>query len=153
MTIQYSKRVYLILGALLLVFVVFFLDSRVAGNGKRVLLAGGVQIEVEIADNPVEQTRGLSGRGELCRDCGMLFIFKNAGMRTFWMKDMKFPLDIIYIQDHKITEIYENIQAPTSRDPQPRQVSSQRPADMVLEVNAGFAKDNELKIGDSLDKL
>ena len=57
---------------------------------------------VEIATTSAQQQQGLSGRNSLPQNQGMLFIFKTAGRYAFWMKGMKFPLDIIFINNNKI---------------------------------------------------
>src|SRR5216683_4936930 len=64
---------------------------------------------VEVATTSAQQQLGLSGRGGLAQDQGMLFIFKTADRYPFWMKDMKFPLDIIFINNNKIVQIFQNV--------------------------------------------
>ena len=68
--------------------------------------------DAEIAEAPAELQKGLSGRDSLAEDKAMLFIFKDKGLHAFWMKDMKFPIDIIYINDNKIVSIVENAPPP-----------------------------------------
>lgn len=55
------------------------------------------RIAIEIADEPAEHSKGLSGRDALAPNTGMLFIFPDDRDRTFWMRDTRFPLDIIFI--------------------------------------------------------
>lgn len=59
-----------------------------------------VEFKVELAQTPAERQRGLSGRINLCDQCGMLFIFENDGYYSFWMKDTLIPLDIIWIDQN-----------------------------------------------------
>ncbi|MFH1781353.1 MAG: DUF192 domain-containing protein, partial [Patescibacteria group bacterium] len=80
----------------------------------------------------------------------MLFVFKESKSRTFWMKNMNFPLDIIFINNNEIVEIKENIQAPDSADIP--QYSSKYPADTVLELPAGLVADNNIITGDKVDR-
>ena len=56
-----------------------------------------VVFDVELARTPAEREKGLSGRTELCDQCGMLFVFENDDYHSFWMKDTLIPLDIIWI--------------------------------------------------------
>src|SRR5680860_1882352 len=66
-------------------------------------------LNLEIVATPDRQHLGLSKRPSLCSNCGMLFIFHNAQLRNFVMRDMEFPLDIIFISDDRIVKIYENL--------------------------------------------
>lgn len=97
----------------------------------------------------MEQILGLSGRSSLCALCGMVFVFRQAQIQNFWMKEMKFPLDMIFIRDHKVVEIVENVPVKKPAGETPR-VRSQEPADMVLEVNAGFVVKNHVALGDEV---
>src|SRR3989344_6207881 len=71
-------------------------DREQAALGSYVRRAGQ-DIKVEIADEAEEQIEGLSGREGLGENEGMLFVFENPGRYSFWMKDMNFPIDIIWL--------------------------------------------------------
>lgn len=105
--------------------------------------------KVEIADDEKEKQIGLSGKKSLSADKGLLFIFNKADYYSFWMKNMLFPIDIIFINGDKIVTIYENVQPPTSEEDlsilQPEQ-----PSDKVLEINANLSKKYNIKKGDSV---
>ncbi len=110
---------------------------------------GGETIKVEIANDPAEMVKGLSGRDILDENRGMLFVYAEPGQTAFWMKDMKFPLDIIWIENGEIVDIAANL-PPLAGD----YVSTYEPrvpASYVLEVNAGFAAEHGVKIGDKID--
>ena len=108
---------------------------------------GGKIINVEIADTNAKRELGLSGHAPLADDQGMLFAFDKAGKYPFWMKDMLFPIDIIWIsEDYKIVYIEKKAQ-PSSY---PATFGGQVDARYVLEVNAGFSEKNNLKIGDQI---
>ena len=77
----------------------------------------------------------------------MVFAYRNPEIRTFNMRGMKFPLDMIFIRGGVIVEMRLNIPVPLP-DRQPVSVQSREDADMVVEVNAGFVFDHNLKIGD-----
>ncbi|MEK7123905.1 MAG: DUF192 domain-containing protein [Patescibacteria group bacterium] len=116
------------------------------------VLINNKKIIVEIAKTPIEQATGLGFRDSLGKDEGMLFIFEEKTKPGFWMKDMKFPIDIIWISGDAIAGISENIQPPTGAPDENLTVySPPEPVNYVLEVNAGFASENEIKIGDKVD--
>jgi hypothetical protein len=79
-------------------------------------------------------------------DHGMLFLL-GPGMHTFWMKDMRFPLDIIWIRDGVAVEIAANMPAPTSSIGLPAIHEPLVEADAVLEINAGQAKALGIEVG------
>lgn len=107
-----------------------------------------VIVEVEIAATEAETYRGLSWRENLCESCGMLFMFPEKTKLDFVMRNMNFPLDIIFADDDKIVKIYKNLPPEGS---EPKAVyNSGRPANNVLEVNGGFADLNNIKIGDKI---
>ncbi len=102
---------------------------------------------VEIASTPEERSRGLMYRENLPGNEGMLFVFKEEGNYSFWMKNVLIPLDIIWIDKNgKITYIAENLQ-PNSGVHYETIKPSQR-AKYVLEINGGLAAKIGLTIGD-----
>jgi len=108
-----------------------------------------VVITVEMADEVQEHTRGLSGRSSLASDEGMLFIFPEKKERTFWMKDMLFPLDVIWIADGEVVSVSNDVQPPsTGKIPR---MYSHVPVNMVLEVGTDFIEMHEISIGDTVD--
>lgn len=108
-----------------------------------------ISMEVEIADEPQEQAKGLMFRENLNWNDGMLFVFESERKQSFWMKNTRIPLDMLFIdKDFRIIEIKENIQ-PCKTDSCPS-YPSKFPAKYVLEVNAGFTAMNKIKIGDSV---
>lgn len=109
---------------------------------------GSVDIPVEVAETPAEKAQGLSGRESLPQSQGLLFLFDTPLQYQFWMKDMNFPIDIIWIStDKKIVDITENVDPGTY----PKTFNPLSPAQYVLETNALFAQTHDIKIGDILD--
>lgn len=108
-------------------------------------------LTVEVADTPSLRTQGLSGRKEMAQDHGMLFIFEKEEVYSFWMKDMHFPLDFIWIRDDVVADISKNVPVPETDDERflPTYTSSV-PVDKVLEINAGIANELGIKVGDKV---
>lgn len=126
-----------------------FLESSVhsAESDKKLIIINGKALKVDIADNTEERNRGLGGRKFLGKNEGMLFVFQKPDKYSFWMKDMRFPLDIIWINENKtISAVSKNI----SPETYPASFSPSDPVKYVLEVNAGWSEKNEIKAGDTL---
>lgn len=106
---------------------------------------------VTLATDLQDRVKGLSGINYMNENEGMLFIFPTTTNTSFWMKDMKFPLDIIYIdQDLKIVEIMENLQ------PCREECKTYTPKlyyKYVLEVNAGQSEVHKFEVGDDVSFL
>lgn len=122
-------------------------------------LGNSVQIGMNIISVDVSDTRqlrmiGLSQHEELDSGHGMLFVYPDAAERTYWMKGMQFPIDIIWIgADCNIGNLTENIPIPdeTSEiDGSYLIYESGKPAQFVLEMNAGYINKNKVFIGDSV---
>jgi uncharacterized protein len=108
-------------------------------------------IKVELAQTVSQQSKGLGGRDYLAADSGMLFVFPNMTTRYFWMKDMRFPIDIIWITDDKIVGIEAKVPAPIDKQNNLVIYSSPGEVNYVLEVNAGFCEQNNIQIGNKID--
>ncbi|MFZ4632354.1 MAG: DUF192 domain-containing protein [Patescibacteria group bacterium] len=103
---------------------------------------------VDLATNPVSQYKGLSNRESLCSDCGMLFIFPDKQIRSFVMREMNFPLDIIFVNDNKIVNIEEKLK-PEGSDPI-NIYKSIIPVDKVLELPSSYTEKYKIKVGDEI---
>lgn len=108
----------------------------------------GVPLSLELAETPKQWEKGLSGRTSLRQGSGMLFIFSTHHVPVFWMKDTLIPLDMIWISDSSVVDITHSVPISTSV-PLPT-YSPSVPVNMVLETPAGWAKDNDIKVGDKL---
>jgi uncharacterized protein len=130
-------------------FVVFQIDRNPTPPSK--VTIDNHTFSVELAKTIAEQQQGLSGRNSLPQDQGMLFVFKNADRYPFWMKGMKFSLDMIFIKDDKIVTIYRNVPVPS--DPKATNLpvyAPTQPANYVLELNAGQSKTYDIQNGDDV---
>ncbi len=116
------------------------------------LVVAGRTIRLELARTRDQHTIGLSGREHLDQDAGMLFIFPDERVRTFWMRDTLIPLDLVYLDTSGVVVSVHTMQ------PEPgtpvsllRRYPSAGPARYALEVNAGLASELEIKISDVID--
>lgn len=111
-------------------------------------IINGAKIELEIAETPLEQYRGLMFRNDLPKHRGMFFPIYPRQMAQFWMKNCSIPLDIVFIRDARVVKIVEHA-SPCWQDPCPL-YSSDQPVDGVLEIQAGSARYLNLKIGQTI---
>ena len=122
-------------------------------TNKSTVTIGTAVYTVKIADNNLTRGKGLSGQLSLPDDHGMLFIFDNPAIQTFWMKDMLFPIDIVWISHTCIVDsITPDIPIPlesTEINNLPR-YQSDSPVKYVLEIAKGQAKIWDIKVGDSV---
>lgn len=126
-----------------LAFAIFWYYPRNSKMKAMVAQIGAKEWQIEIADSPTSRIRGLSYRDDLLADKAMLFVFDEPGYYGIWMLGMKFPIDIIFIdQDMKIVDVFRDIKP----DTYPASFKPSQKALYVLEMNSGESK--ELKIGD-----
>ena len=109
---------------------------------------GPAKFQVQIVDDQRSRAQGLSGRKELGSDEGMLFVFEDQGLHSFWMRGMEFPLDFVWIRDGRVVGIESN--APPDNSADPKIYFPPEPVDNVLEINAGMANISNLKVGDEV---
>lgn len=108
---------------------------------------GQRKLKAYVADSSETRERGLGGRDSLLSDEAMLFLFDTPALHGFWMKDMRFPIDIIWLDESKRVAWVEPNVLPTSF---PKIFAPKVPAKYVLETNAGFAAENNIKIGEEV---
>jgi uncharacterized membrane protein (UPF0127 family) len=107
----------------------------------------GKRFELEVANTDKSRVRGLSGREKMPYD-GMIFFFQQPQKLIFWMKDMNFPIDIIWIKDGKVSGFAQNAAPePGKADYLLRKYFSPGAADTVIELNAGDIKKYNIKEG------
>lgn len=109
---------------------------------------GDAIINAELADKPAKQIKGLSGRNEIKKNSGILFIYNKPGFYSIWMKDMKFPVDIVWIDENKKIIGIENEVKPESF---PKSFKPPSPAKYALETNSGFAEKYGIEAGKMVD--
>ncbi|MEI7750247.1 MAG: DUF192 domain-containing protein [Candidatus Moraniibacteriota bacterium] len=104
--------------------------------GSVAVTVGGRTFSAEVADTPASRELGLGLRDSLCSDCAMLFRFDAPGIYPFWMKGMRFPLDLAWIRDGKVVFIEKNIPADSTAIMTPDAEAFE-----VIETNAGALSD------------
>ena len=110
----------------------------------------GEEIPVEVADTLKKRNLGLGKRTSLKKGWGMLFVFAKRKPHRFWMKDMQFPLDIIWLDNHRIVHIIHNAKPANTKD-EPEVITSPVPVNFVLEIAAGRAAKLRLKTGQRMN--
>lgn len=159
---EFKKLILPILGVIAFICFVGYLYRKPAPTPapkQSTIKIGAVSVAVEKATTAEEKKKGLSGRDSLEKDKGMLFIMdKSDPVPTFWMKGMRFAIDIIWIlsssgdvKEGKVIQIDKNIQPPLADTPDNRLIrfSPKVQVDYVLETAAGFCDTNKIKVGDS----
>lgn len=117
---------------------------RLCTPGGAIVTLGG-RIRTELATSSAARTLGLSGHAPLAADQGMLFVFDTPGTQRFWMKDMTFPLDIIWLDRNlRVLGVAEN----ATPESYPKETfSSPENTSYVLELNAGQYAARKLQTG------
>lgn len=140
-----KQAIFLCAGVFFLVVSIpfFFFEKSSQSNGVRVRVGNAV-FSVDIADTESSRERGLGGQAALCDMCGMLFLFDYSDTYGFWMKDMRFPIDILWIRDGRIVHIEHRVDF----HDQQKVYRPDQSADRVLEIAAGSCEKWGIRVGD-----
>ena len=114
------------------------------------IVIGGVTLNLEIAATAADQQKELSDRTSMAPDHGMLFVFDSEGNWGFWMKDMRFPLDIIWFDSQRDAVFIEQALLPCTLQDCPVYTPPVK-AMYVLEVNAGLVRAYNISLGDTFN--
>ncbi len=146
----------LVLGVIILIPLLYFfyvyqndlpLIPQIPSPTEPVVHVGNVPIRVEVADTPAKRAQGLSGRDSLGETNGMLFIFEKSDYHGVWMKDMRFPIDVIWVgEDRRVVDITRVLRP----DTYPREFEPSAPARFAIEVNAHYAASFGISVGDEV---
>jgi uncharacterized membrane protein (UPF0127 family) len=117
------------------------------GNFTQVMI-GTHMLRVEVVDTEAGRAQGLSNRNEIGSD-GMLFIFQTPGVYPFWMKDMRFPIDIVWLSGGTVLGFVDS--AASSSEPAPPIYPPPGPVDRVLELPAGSARTYGIEAGSKIN--
>lgn len=136
---SFREGLFLLLGAALVIWSFYvFLNSPAPARYQTGLMIeiGEHRIPVEIADSESERVLGLSGREELLPNTGLLFVFNKPSIQGIWMKDMRFSIDIVFLDaEFRVINLYQGVAPETF----PTVFYSSAPALYVLELNSGEA--------------
>ena len=109
---------------------------------------GGRSFVLQVADDDATRERGLSGRRILARDGGMLFAYNQSGQYCYWMEDMRFSLDMLWLNASKQVTYIKSDATPGSY---PQQFCPPSPSQYVIELNAGTARAVGVHIGQTIN--
>ena len=126
-----------------------FPDAHLTVNERNVV------IDVFVADEREEQSLGLGDIEELPTDRGMLFLHDEYDQYQYWMKNVEYPIDILWIKDDVIVDYSENVQPEhtTALPADYKRYQAKQPVNTVLEVNAGFVAKHGIQPGDTVSVL
>jgi len=146
------NKVIIIFGIILAIFAVVVVYQF---NGQGMKTTGSVTINKQVFDvekvtDPKAQEIGLTKYTSIKPNQGMLFIFDKVDSHPFWMRGMKFPIDMIFINGDTIVGTYENLPAAKASDPNIPTYGGDVESDKVLEINAGLTTKYYFKKGDKV---
>jgi uncharacterized membrane protein (UPF0127 family) len=122
-------------------------DSRSVSRRHAYVLTNNRCVQLDVASSPEDRREGLSGYQRLADDEGMIFLYEESGRYGFWMKDMNFAIDIIWLDEsNRVVGLKDNAQP----DSYPQSFQPDAPAKKVVETTAGWADSNNVKMGDQL---
>lgn len=150
------RTILIALGVLLVVIVIyFFVKGYITPNENQLAVSGKATInnhtfKIAVARTSRDKQIGLSGRTSIPDDEAMLFPFDKPDYYSFWMKQMKFPIDIIYINGNKVVTVHKNVQPPQGQNADLPIYRPDQPADKVLEIKANLSDKYNIKPGDTV---
>lgn len=122
-----------------------------AETTQRIVMPNGMTIAAKVADTNETRTKGLSGVEQLDENSGMLFAFDTSGTYSMWMKDMKMPIDMVWLDEAgKVVHLAVQVPVPTAEQTELPTYVNDQPAKYVLELAAGEAEKAGIKEGDTL---
>jgi uncharacterized protein len=147
---------YKVLSAVLILCIIgvlvflFLRNPGVTNISQGQIKINNAKLNLIYARTDQEKSKGLGYRDTLDKNTGMLFVYDKPQIWTFWMQGMRFPLDFIWIENSKVADITENVPDPSLTNNQPVVVQPKVPVSLILEVNAGWIKEHNIKIGDAV---
>lgn len=117
-------------------------------GAKTEIRANDVRVIAEVMRSDVKRQQGLSGRERLAEGEGMVFIFDREEAYSFWNKDMKFPIDVVWLARGKVAGVAS---LPVYDGQTPAIITAPAPVDVVLEVPVGFASAYAIMVENSIE--
>lgn len=143
------KKVLLLL-VLFIILVIGFIFLSYQNKKTPLATINNHTFNLEIAKSEKDQEIGLSKYKNISSNFGMLFLFEKEGYYSFWMKNMKFPIDIIFIKNGKIVKIFSDVPFPKSSNSYLPIYKPDELSDTVLEINAGLSKEYNFQKNDTV---
>lgn len=133
-------------------YVIHFLDKKPTST---LITIASSTIFAQIANTEHKRSMGLSFTEKLDENAGMLFVFDEVGRKHFWMRDMYFDIDIIWLDENKqVIGFFERVSKDTydKKNPENSKIyHSPENTKFVLEVNAGTIEKKKIRVGDTLN--
>jgi len=134
-----ARKAGIILDSLVLLTVLVLVGGGVLLANQthdRELQLDGLRYNLEVVTKPADLAKGLGGRNSLPEKSGMLFVFEKAGKHCIWMKNMRFSLDVIWLDTQKqVVKVASEVSA----NSYPQEFCPDKPAKYVIELNPGLA--------------
>lgn len=140
------KTLFIIVIFILFIFAIYFFNNNYTNNNVKTDI-NGIEYSLELVDINTTRTQGLSGRQSLGQNNGMLFDFKKDDNWQIWMKDMNFAIDILWLNNKKQIIAIKNNVLPQNF---PETYGADQKSRYVIELPAGTANNQNIKIGDTL---
>lgn len=141
------KRVFIVAAVITAIFASYYFYNPL---GAKVRI-GESLFAVDVAVTEPQKQKGLGGRETLENDRGMLFVYDHRERYEFWMRNMRFALDIVWIDNDTVADITTHVPPPSETGGQPRIVTPNTPVDKVLELNAGAVEQFGISVGDTVE--
>lgn len=126
------------------------LKTKLTPTGRILTIANKTTVSVTLADTDQKRTMGYSNHPEIGFNEGLLFVFDRPGRYPFWMKDMLFDLDFIFINNNRVVYLLKNIKAPVNNQGEIEYALSKVPFNQLLEVKAGFIDKHQVLLKDTI---
>lgn len=142
-------RLVIIVVSILVVIGAICISQRSTDDTKRYIRIGDAVFLADVMDTEFERRRGLSGKTELCPQCGMWFVFDKADIYQFWMKDMYFDIDVVWTRDGEVVEVRKSI----SHESGEREIFAPHiPIDHVMELPASTIDATHIRVGQKVSE-
>ena len=143
------NKIFLIIIFLGILFSVFFLGTKSEFLFSKVIFGEKI-LDLEVVSSSEDRTKGLSGRESLSEDEAMLFVFPKEDFHGIWMKEMNFPIDIVWLDKNFVIVNIKNDVRPESF---PEIFKPKIKSLYVLEIKAGLSEKEKIEVGQSLKFL
>lgn len=142
------KKIILLITLATLILAGLIIKTKLGSTGKKLLIEDKITIEITIANTDETRSQGYSNHQPIGFNEGLLFVFEKPDIYPFWMKEMLFDLDFIFVKNGQIVYLLKNIKAPVNNNGQINYAISQEPFDQILEVKSGFIDKFNIQLKD-----